>query len=84
MSAKEWIAQYNPEALMADGFDKAIIGVAERCGLAALVVYDAAKCIDILVKRDGMTHDEASEFFNFNTLGAYVGENTPLFLWRRP
>jgi hypothetical protein len=84
MSIKEWIAEFNPEALMADGFDKAIIGMAVRCGMSALVVYDAVKCIDILVKRDSMTPEEAAEFFSFNTLGAYVGENTPLFLWRPP
>lgn len=80
----EWIAEMNPEALFADGFEDAILGVGQRCGSPLLVVYDADKCIDILVKRDGMTVDEANEFFSFNTLGAYVGENTPLFVWRTP
>jgi hypothetical protein len=79
---REWIASYNEEALVADGFEDAIIGVAERCSQPALVVYDAARCIEILVAQ-GMTHDEAVEYFYFNTLGAWVGENTPLFLWRR-
>jgi hypothetical protein len=31
--------------------------------------------------RDGMDYDEAYEFFEFNTLGAYVGEQTPVFVW---
>ena len=47
-----------------------------------LVVYDEAKCLDILVKRDGMTLEEAREFFEFNTAGAWGGEGTPMFLER--
>ena len=34
---------------MADGFDEAIIGIAERCARSPLVVYDAERCINILV-----------------------------------
>lgn len=83
MSLKDWIADFNPEALMADGFDDAIVGVAERCSQPALVVYDGEKCLEILMA-GGMDRSEAQEYFNFNTLGAWVGPNTPLFLWRKP
>lgn len=81
---RDWIAEMNPDALLADGFEAAIIGVGERCSKEAIVVYDAAKCIQILMERDGMSHEDAGEFFSFNTLGSWVGENTPLFLWRKP
>jgi hypothetical protein len=81
---REWIANCNEDALMADGFEAAILGIAERCSQPALVVYDAQKCIEILVERDGMSEEEAEEFFSFNTLGAWCGEHTPLFLWRPP
>jgi hypothetical protein len=27
-----------------------------------------------------MSHDEAQEYMDFNVLGAYVGEETPIFL----
>ena len=81
---RAWIAEQNPEALLADGFEAAIIGVAERCSKEALVVYDIGKCVQILVERDGMSADEALEFLEFNTLGAWMGEMTPLFLWRVP
>jgi hypothetical protein len=27
-----------------------------------------------------MTRDDAEEFFEFNTLGAWMGEHTPLFM----
>ena len=70
--------------LKADGFDDAVLGVGCRCGQEDVIVYDAAKCIDILMNSgDGMTLDEATEFFTFNTLGAWVGETTPIFVWKR-
>ena len=81
---REWISSHNEEALLADGFEAAILGVAERCSKPALVVYDAEKCLDILVDRDGMDPSEALEFFSYNTLGAWAGEHTPLFLWKVP
>lgn len=83
-SIREWIAGFDESTLLADGFDAAIVGVAERCGQPTLVVYDAERCIRILMVENGWDYEEADEFFTFNTLGAWVGERTPLFLWRRP
>ena len=77
---REALAHLNPDALMADGFDKAYVGHASQGMNAPLAVYDYSKCIDILVERDKMTHEEAMEFFEFNVAGSWVGENTPLFL----
>ena len=74
------IAEINPEALMCDGFDEAIIGIAERISLGPVVAYDVDKMLDILVKRDGMTYEEAYEYFSFNILGAWMGEYTPIFV----
>ena len=67
--------------LIADGFDTALIGVGERCGSPDLVVYDAEKCVSILMQ-DGMDRSEAHEYFTFNTLGSYVGGETPIYVWR--
>jgi hypothetical protein len=78
----EWVAEFNEEALLADGYEDAFIGVAVRCGKPPLAVYDAEKCIKILMERDGMDYIDAQEFFEFNTLGAWAGEGTPLFLHR--
>ena len=64
--------------LFADGFDEAIIGVAERIGMEPVVAYDTNKIIEILSRE--MTEDEAVEYFEFNILGAYMGERTPVFV----
>ena len=68
------------ELLLADGFDAALIGTGERCGQPTIAVYDREKCIEVLEKRDGMTQEEANEFFEFNVVGAWVGEQTPIFV----
>lgn len=82
MDKMEWIEIFNEEALTADGFDDAIIGIGELCGHPSLVAYDRDKCIQVLMDRDGMDYEEAVEFFDFNVAGAWMGENTPIFITR--
>jgi hypothetical protein len=36
--------------------------------------------VDVLVSRDGMELDEAIEFIDYNCLGAWVGELTPIIV----
>ena len=59
-------------------FDEAIIGVAERIGQEPVVAYDTTKLVEILSR--SMSVDEAYEYFDYNILGAYVGDKTPLFI----
>jgi hypothetical protein len=66
--------------LKMDGFDDCIVGVCERYGMDAVIAYDKDKVIDKLVTRDGMTRDEAEEFFSYNQIGAWMGEKTPVFV----
>lgn len=75
---KETISEINEEILLADGFEGALVGYVEIFN-NTVALYDRKKCIEILVKRDKMTEDEAEEYFQFNVTGAYVGENTPAF-----
>ena len=65
------------ELLFADGFDDAIIGVAQQFNIMS-VAYNRDKCIEILMK--DMDQLEAIEYFEFNVIGAYVGEHTPTFI----
>jgi len=77
---REDISEINPEALLIDGFDEAIIGMAERINLGPVVAYDVNKILKIMIERDEMTFDEAIEYFEFNILGAWAGDNTPIFI----
>lgn len=67
--------------LLADGFDGAVLGYGRQFN-KDLVVYDYERCVEILMERDGMTEEEADEYMEFNVIGAYMGEFTPVFLHR--
>ncbi len=76
---REWLEGIDPDMLLADGFEAALVGIVERFGQPCLALYDREKCIAILMERDGMSYEDAIEGFEFNTLGAWVGEHTPAF-----
>jgi len=76
----EALAELNPDALLADGLEAALVGYTLNTHHPHVAVYDVQKCIDVLVERDGMTHEEADEYLSFNTLCAYVGENGPVYV----
>lgn len=69
--------------ILADGHEAAFIGVIDYsvANDTPRAVYDWGKVIEGL-QRDGMTHEEAIEFFSYNVGGAYVGPETPLYLVR--
>ena len=65
------------ECLLADGFNDAIVGV--TYGANVVAVYDIDRVIEILVE-EGMDYDDAVEHVDFNIVGSYVGEKTPMFM----
>lgn len=74
---REALSVVNEEMLFADGFDEALIGYVEQCTRPPVALYDFHKVIEILM--EDMTYEEAMEYYDYNILGAYVGENTPAF-----
>jgi len=94
MDIKELISEYNEEALVCDGFDEAIIGMASRINLGPVVAYSVEKIIEILMKdmvvseedlEEGETienrkYSDALEYFEYNIKGAWMGEFTPVFI----
>lgn len=64
------------DLLIADGYDDAIVGVSSK----EIVVYSINKIVEILMA-EGMTDEEALEFFEYNIEGSYVGEKTPIYMW---
>ena len=91
---RDEIAEINPEALLCDGFDEAIIGMAQRINLGPVVAYDIEKILNILALdmevdesdlQEGETienvkYSMALEYFEYNILGAWMGEFTPVFI----
>ena len=59
-------------------YDEAIIGVVERAGASPVIAYDTQKILDILER--SMPMEDAQEFFEYNILGAYMGDRTPVYI----
>ena len=70
--------------LKADGLDQAIIGEANIWrdnSQETVLVYSCDKIAEIIAYRDGMSEQEAIEFIEYNIEGAYMGKDTPVFVW---
>ena len=66
--------------LKVDGFDEAILGSITSFGRGETILYSTQKILGSMIKRDGMSEEEAIEFFDFNILRSYNGEGMPSFL----
>jgi hypothetical protein len=67
-------------AILLDGFNDAIIGIVEEFGNGPRVLYSKNKILQTLEDRDGMSPFEAIEFYDYNILGLFAGEQNPIFL----
>jgi hypothetical protein len=76
----EDVAEWNEEALLMEEFEGALLGVVQRCGTPALATYSYKGIIKILMDRDKMDYSDAMEYIDYNILGAFMGENTPMIL----
>ena len=78
--SKELIAEHlSDDAMILDGFDDCIVGAVERFGMNPVLLYDTDKILEKLTSEDEMSFDEATEYFDFNILGAWMGDGTPCF-----
>ena len=76
------LEDYAPDAIILTDLDEAIIGIVESFGGGSRILYDKNKILDLLMERDGMTHSEAEEYYDYNIIGGYFGEMNPVFLDR--
>lgn len=74
------INEYAEGAVLLTGLEDAIVGIAEEFGNGRRVIYSKNKILMILQERDGMSWSESEEYFDFNILGLYAGEQNPIFL----
>ena len=82
MTKLEILLEHYPdsELLKADGFDDAILGVADIKNGEQVLVYSITKSVEILITRDKMNKEDAEEYFYFNVEGAYMGKKTPIWV----
>lgn len=78
---KEYLCDLgHDDAVVLEGPDylSAVIGVSED----GRVIYSFSRMVEHLMLNDGMSREEASDFIDFNTIGAlpYMGEKSPIVL----
>jgi hypothetical protein len=82
----EWADYVAPDStlLLMDGHDSAFLGTVERHMVEPVACYDFEKILRGLM-RQGMSPQEAVEFYDFNIGAAWVGPETPFVLnrWKR-
>jgi hypothetical protein len=71
-----------PPIMLAEGFERAFLGIAEDYAGHPRAVYDYGKCLRILMIEKCMSQDEAIDTMDFKVVGAFVGEATPIFVQR--
>lgn len=76
----EYLEEIDESTLLMDGFEDAFIGFSRRINDPLLAVYSWEKMVEVLMRRDGMTYDDATEYIDFNCIGAWVGEQTPIIV----
>ena len=74
---KDGIREANDMAMLVDGHDNALVGWSTD----GIAIYRISEIIGTLIDRDGMSREEAMEYFDFNILGSYVGEYTPIYMY---
>ena len=76
---RDFIIDNQIEAMeIADGFDEAFLGVMYDSGVP-IAVYSYDMCVQILMRDNKLSHDDAVETFEFNTIGARI-PNGPVFV----
>lgn len=78
MEDKIKLEELSEDIIILDDFNEAVLGMVSSFE-GPRVVYNLKTILEILQK-DGMSREEALEYFNFNILGAYIGPQNPVFL----
>ena len=79
---KEHLAEINEEAILYDDYDEALIGIGHRFGMDGIAAYDLDKVLKELEKILGpeCTEEDVIEYFDYNVIGTWAGEHTPIFI----
>ena len=76
----DYLENYDQTTMLMDGFDEALIGFSQRINQPLLAVYSWEKMVDVCVNRDRMSTEEAEEYINYNCIGAWIGDQTPIIV----
>lgn len=79
MKPHTWLANFEPDAQILPEHENALVGMCIQFGRPPVALYDYTKVITNLMSQ-GMSNEEAADFFDFNIFGAWLGDYTPAFI----
>lgn len=75
---RELLDELAEGAIILEGFDDCVIGISEEFGNGPRLIYSKNKIIQKLMV--GIDYEEALDYYYYNILGGYFGEQNPIFL----
>lgn len=76
----EGLRETYPELICLDDYDEAILGVITKSDGELCIAYSQSEVIRKLMSRDGMTYEDAMDYFEYNIQGSWIGNKTPIFV----
>jgi len=77
----EFVASHAEDAIVFDDCDSALIGYGLRIGLEPVAIYSHQLLVENFIGQ-GMSEEEAVEYVDYNIVGSWVGERTPIILYQ--
>jgi hypothetical protein len=77
----DWMTEVVDGAIVFDDCEDAIVGYGTRPGQDPLIVYDYDLLLDIQM-RGGLDLQDAIEYVDYNIVGLWAGDRTPIILYR--
>ena len=74
------LEQYDQEFIQVTGYEDCVIGVCSRAASELFLLYDREKLLQKTCEIENWTYEEALEWHDFNTFGAWYGDATPGFI----
>ena len=84
-----YLEETEETVMLYDEYEDAFIGLGYQQYRGPIAIYDAKKSVDILIKNfmndpdcesKEMAEEMAIEWFDYNTVGAWYGDKTPIFI----
>lgn len=85
----DYLQDSEESVMLYDNYEDAFVGLGYQQYKGPVAIYDAKKCVEILIEEymldpdcesREMAEEMAVEYFEYNSVGAWYGEGTPIFM----
>jgi hypothetical protein len=80
MNTRDFINEYADGAVLFDACDSALIGYGSRVDMEPVAIYSYRLLVQSFIEQ-GMDEDDASEYVEYNIVGLWAGERTPIIVY---